>query len=76
MQVLWWLTGCLAIIAGCRFIILAFRRLTSKENMNALIDRAEDGFQNTFDKIEKNFKKRKKARQKSKSDRQAKVTIV
>lgn len=60
MEFVWWLTGVCATIAACKFVIAVFRRLTSKNSMNAFLDRAEDGFYNSADRVT-NYIRRKKA---------------
>lgn len=80
MQFVWWMTGVLATITAVRFVVLVFKRLTSKENMNYLLDRANDGLHNTADKVgnylkDKNQKKKKKRTRSKKVDNRPIVTI-
>ena len=72
MELVLWLTGVLVTIAGCRFVILVFKRLTSREAMNDLIDKASEGFHNAADKVANNIKEKKK---KKNEERQPIVTI-
>lgn len=60
MEFVWWLTGVLAMIAAIKFVILVFKRLTSKDALNAVLDRAQDGMANTADRVA-NYVKKKKA---------------
>ena len=62
----------LAILAGCRFVILVFKRLTSKENMNDLLDKANEGFHTAADKVVNSISERK---EKKKKEKQPIVTI-
>lgn len=59
MEFIWWLTGVCATIAGIKFVILLFKRVTSKENLNAFIDSAEDHMNNGVKRVENYFKKKK-----------------
>lgn len=72
MQFVWWLVGVMASFAAVRFVILVFKRLTSKENMNAILDTATDGAHNLADKIGDYFRERKERR---KQENQPIVTI-
>lgn len=67
MQFIWWLTGVVATITACRFVILVFKKLTSKENMEALIDSATDGIarsaNNVADRIRSKKREKKEASQ-------------
>lgn len=51
MQFVWWLTGVCFVIALSRFVILVFKRLMSKENMNDLIDKANKGMHDAANKM-------------------------
>ena len=62
MQFLWWLTGVMAVIAGCRFILLVFRKLTSKESMEAVLNKAENGLKKTATNATDFLKKKKQER--------------
>lgn len=68
MQFVWWITGVLATITGVRFVFIVFKRLTSKENINLLVDRANEGLHNTADKVEFYIKKKQKERAKKKKE--------
>ncbi len=70
MQFIWWLTGVLAIITGCRFVLMVFKKVTSKENMASVIDHAQQGMMNAADSAANYFKSKKK-----KNDNQPIVTI-
>ena len=59
MQFVWWLTGVMATITACRFVILVFKRLTCKASMEDLIDKASNGFHSAADKVAENIKTRK-----------------
>ena len=63
MQFVWWLTGVCFVIALSRFVILVFKRLMSKENMDDLIDKANNGLHSAankaVDSIEQHIDKRR-----------------
>lgn len=70
MEFIWWCTGILATIASLRFIWLVFRKLTSKEALTAILEKASDGFENAAEKLkDKALEKRlKKEEQKAKQE--------
>lgn len=72
MQFVWWLTGVCVVIGCCRFVLLVFKRLTSRENMNDLIDRASDGFHNAAERVADSIKQK---REKKKDEKRPIVTI-
>ena len=59
MNFVLWLAGVMAVIMGCRFIIVLFKRIGSKENLNAVIDRAERGAAAAAGKVGDYMKKKK-----------------
>lgn len=59
MNFIWTLAGIMAVIMGCRFIVILFKRIGSKENLNAVIDRAEDGMAAAGKKVSDFVKKKK-----------------
>ena len=64
MQFVWWLTGVCATVAACRFVILVFKRLTSKESLNSMLDRANYGLHNAANKVAYGLEQSKKNRKK------------
>lgn len=63
MQFVWWLTGVLAVILGCKFVIQVFRRLGSKENLEEFIDRAQDGMNAAADRVGNYMKQKRKQKE-------------
>lgn len=64
MNFVWWVVGLCSMMAALRFVILVFKRLTSKENMNAFLDKATDGMHNSVEKLSDYLKKKKKRKKK------------
>ena len=60
MKFVFWFAGILATIAALRFVIEVFKRITSKQNMSSLLDRAEDGIKNTAEKTANFIKEKRK----------------
>ena len=70
MEFLWWLTGVFATIMAIRFLILVFKRISSKENLEAIIDKAQDGIRNGAEKVGDYVKNKK-----NKKNNEPRVTI-
>lgn len=75
MQFVWWLTGVIATITACRFVILVFKKLTSKENMEDLIDSMGAGLNRAANKVGDGIRMRKEQRKQKKETTQCRVTI-
>ena len=75
MQFVWWLTGVIATVTACRFVFLVFRRLTSKENLEALIDSAACGIGNAANGISNKIQKRKQLKREKEEAAECRVTI-
>ena len=75
MEFVWWLVSVLATFAAIRFVWMVFRRLTSKENMQLMLDKMNNGMHNTADRVVMWIKKRPKKRKKKKNDRKCYATI-
>ncbi len=59
METILWFAGILAVWTGLKFVFLVFKRLGSKNSMNDLIDRMEDGMVDAADNVAKGIKRRK-----------------
>ena len=70
MQTILWIAGVLAMWTGIKFVFLVFKRLGSKNSMNDLLDRMEDGMADAAGKVANGIKNRKK-----KDDNRPVVTI-
>lgn len=66
MQFVYWLTGVCITIACCKIVLRVFRRLTSKDNIDDMIDRATDGINNTADRVADSIRQKKEQRKKEK----------
>ena len=75
MQFVWWLTGVIATITACRFVILVFKRLTSKESLEALIDSAACGIGNAANNVSNKIQKRKELKREKEEATECRVTI-
>lgn len=75
MKLILTLVGFLAIWTCVKFVFLVFKRLGSKNNMNDLIDRMEDGMANSADRVAGYIRKQKKIKKKRKKEEQPIVTI-
>lgn len=71
MQFVWWLTGVLLTIAGCKFVIAVFKRIANKDTFDTILDNATNGINHTADKVGKYIKQKKK----EKNDNRPMVTI-
>jgi len=66
MQTILWFAGVLAVWTGLKFVFMVFKRLGSKNSMNDLIDRMEDGMADAADTVAgycKKTRRRKKEEQ-------------
>ncbi len=63
MEFVLWLAGVMATIVACKFVFAVFRRLGSKANLEAVIDRANEGISNGANRMVDHFKKRKERKQ-------------
>ena len=70
METILWFAGVLALWTGLKFVFMVFKRLSSKNSMNNLIDRMEDGMVQGADTVAGYIKKNRK-----KKDEQPIVTI-
>lgn len=70
MEFVWWVTGILATVAALRFVWMVFRKLTSKEALTAILEKAGEGMENCAEKLkDKALEKRlKKEEQKAKQE--------
>lgn len=75
MNFVWWLVDVLAPIAAVKFVWIVFRKLTSKEMMSAMLDKANNGIHDTAENVAKWIKSRPKKRKKKKNDRKCYVAI-
>ena len=75
MEFVWWLVSVLATFAAIRFVWMVFRRLTSKETMQLMLDKMNNGMHNTADRVAMWIKSKPKKRKKKKNDRKCYVTI-
>ena len=60
MQAILWFAGVLAVWTGLKFVFMVFKRLGSKNSMNDLIDRMEDGMADAADTVAGYCKKQRK----------------
>lgn len=72
MQTILWFAGICLVWTGIKFVFMVFKRLGSKNSMNDLIDRMEDGMAKGADTVAKNMKARK---ERKKEQEQPIVTI-
>jgi len=72
MKLILTLAGFLAVWTGLKFVFLVFKRLGSKNAMNDLIDRMEDGMVDGADKVAGYWKNRNR---KKKDEEKPIVTI-
>ena len=70
MQLVWWFAGVLATLAGIKFVFAVFRKLTSKEQIDNLMQKANDGIHNTSERVAYYIKQRKEEK-----DNRPRVTI-
>lgn len=63
MKLIFTIAGILAVWTGIKFVFLVFKRLGSKNSMNDLIDRMEDGMVEGADKVAGYWKNRKKSKE-------------
>jgi hypothetical protein len=60
METILWFAGVLAMWTGIKFVFMVFKRLGSKNTMNNLIDRMEDGMAEAADNVAGYYEKRKR----------------
>ena len=70
MQLILTIAGIMAVWTGIKFVYLVFKRLGSRNSMNGLIDRMENGIDEGASKVAGYLKKKKK-----KDEEQPIVTI-
>lgn len=75
MQTILWFAGVCLVWTGLKFVFMVFKRLGSKNSMNYLIDRMEDGMANAADEVAGYYNKRKKNKSKKRKEEQPIVTI-
>lgn len=63
MQFAWWLTGIMASFVAIRFVWRVFKRLASKENLDAIVDNAANGMKRTATNMGNYFKQRKQKKE-------------
>ena len=73
MQTILWLAGVLATWTAIKFVFMVFKRLGSKNSMNDVLDRMEDGMADAAGKVAAKVKDRKTRR--SRQEEQPIVTI-
>lgn len=64
MQTILWFAGVLAVWTGLKFVFMVFKRLSSKNSMNNLLDRMEDGMADAADTVANGWKNRKTRKRK------------
>ena len=69
MKLALWIAGILFTVFACRFVILIFKRLTSRENMEDLIDKMSVGFGHAADKIADKIHEGSDARREKKEEK-------
>ena len=60
METILWFAGLLAMWTGIKFVFMVFKRLGSKNTMNNIIDRMEDGMAEAADSVAGYCEKRKR----------------
>ena len=60
METILWFAGVLAMWTGLKFVFMVFKRLGSKNTMNNLIDRMEDGMAEAADNVAGYCERRKR----------------
>lgn len=70
MKLVWWFAGVMATIYGIKFVIAVFQRLTGKQQINSLIDKANKGIQTTAQKTAEYIKQKREEK-----DNRPRVTI-
>lgn len=70
MELVWWFTGVMATIAALRFVWMFFKKMTSKESLTAILEKASDGLENAAEKLKDRAmeKRLKKEEQKAKQE--------
>lgn len=63
MQTILWLVGVLATWTAIKFVFMVFKRLGSKNSMNDLLDRMEDGMGDAAEKVAGYVKKQKRQKE-------------
>lgn len=64
LQFILWMAGLFATWVGLKFVFLLFKRLGSRNALNDVIDRAEDGLAGAADKVAGAWKARRKNEEK------------
>lgn len=64
MKLILTFAGVMAVWTGLKFVFMVFKRLGSKNSMNDLIDRMEDGMSDAADTVAGKWQKRKKDKRK------------
>jgi len=59
METIVWLAGFLATLYGIKFVFMVFKRLGSKNNINAMLDRMEESMADAAGKVAGSIKSRK-----------------
>ena len=60
MQTVLWFAGVLCVWTAMKFVFMVFKRLSSKNSMNDLIDRMEDGMAEAADNVAGYCKKKRR----------------
>lgn len=66
MEIVLWFVGVMAMWTALKFVFMVFKRLGSKNSMNDLIDKMEDGMQDAADNVASGFKSMKEKRRQKK----------
>ena len=66
MKTILWFAGVLAVWTGIKFVFMVFKRLGSKNTMNDVIDRMEDGMADAADSVAGYYKKKRSRRRNKK----------
>lgn len=66
MQTILWFAGVCLVWTGLKFVFMVFKRLGSKNSMNSLIDKMEDGMAEAADNVAGYYKKKKRSRKEQK----------
>lgn len=64
MQLILTFAGIMAVWTGLKFLFMVFKRIGSKNSMNNLIDRMEEGMAEGADRVAGYWKNRKKEKEK------------
>ena len=66
MEFVLWLAGVMVTLVACKFIFQIFRRIGSKENLNAAIDRINDGINSGVETVANKFRERRRQKEEEK----------